>query len=102
MRGSASIVAWSCGTLQSRTRSGFVSARRWQSPHIDGATERSRSRSVSTYAGRQLRSPTELRTSSCRLTPQASRYARASSTTSASIVGLVKPKASTSTWWNCR
>ncbi len=48
IRGRVSIVAWSSGTLQSRTRSGFVSARLWQSAHIEGATSRSAWRSLST------------------------------------------------------
>ena len=34
MRGSLSMMGWSSGTLQSKTRSGLVTARRWQSAHI--------------------------------------------------------------------
>ena len=34
MEGSASMIGWSASTLQSSTRSGLVSARRWQSPHM--------------------------------------------------------------------
>ena len=36
MMGSFSMIGWSASTLQSSTRSGLVSARRWQSPHIVG------------------------------------------------------------------
>ena len=52
--GSASITGWSASTLQSSTRKGLVSARRWQSPHIWGALSSNSSRSFSTYCGRQF------------------------------------------------
>jgi hypothetical protein len=39
---------WSWGTLQSSTRSGFVSVRRWQSPQSLSAAWRRAARSVST------------------------------------------------------
>ena len=41
------MMGWSSGTLQSSTRSGLVTARRWQSPHMRGATFASSSRSRS-------------------------------------------------------
>src|SRR2546423_1459219 len=53
------MIGWSASTLQSSTRSGFVTARRWQSPQSCDATPASSSRSLATKAGRQFRSPTE-------------------------------------------
>ena len=41
------MIGWSSGTLQSSTRSGLVTARRWQSTHIFGASGSSAARSVS-------------------------------------------------------
>jgi hypothetical protein len=57
---SESMIGWSCGTLQSSTRNGFVSARRWQSLHIVAATSLRRSRKAATKTGRQSGQPTEL------------------------------------------
>ena len=58
------MMGWSCGTLQSKIRSGFVPARRWQSPHSLATSSPSALMSASPNAGRHAGQPTEFITSS--------------------------------------
>ena len=102
MDGSASMIGWSASTLQSSTRNGLVSARRWQSPHIWGALSFSSSRSFSTYCGRQFWSPTELISSLKPVSPTPLRISTTNSMTSASISGDSDPMASAPIWKNWR
>ena len=67
------MMGWSASTLQSSTRRGFVSARRWQSAHIVDFTLSSARRSALMYSGRHFESPTELSSSVKLLMPTRSR-----------------------------
>jgi hypothetical protein len=87
-------MGWSAGTLQSSTRSGFVSARRWQSSHIVPLTSCSRSRSFAMNAGRHFGHPTELMIRCGSSTPQRVSSSITISNTSASTIGDSEPMTS--------
>src|SRR5579875_342819 len=53
MLGKRAMMGWSASTLQSSTRSGLVSMRRWQSAHIWDLTGSSSRRRSLMYSGRQ-------------------------------------------------
>ena len=93
---------WSSGTLQSKIRSGFVAARRWQSAHSLLTSAPRDATSASPNAGRHAGQPTELMTSSGPGMPSSVTSVHARSMTSASTAGSETPKTSTSSWWNCR
>ena len=56
------MIGWSAATLQSKMRSGFVSARRWQSPQSRRTSSPSAVTQRLANAGRQAGQPTELMT----------------------------------------
>ena len=86
------MIGWSSGTLQSSTRSGLASARRWQSSHICAFTGSSASRSAATYRGRSVDEPTEFSASRQPFTPSSSSSDASISSTSASRTGLSDPE----------
>ena len=87
MRGSLSMVGWSAGTLQSKTRKGLLTARRWQSAHILATTGSSALRKASLKRARSLGQPTEFNSRVQSVIPRRSRNVASIARTSASRAG---------------